>query len=132
MTTAPESRNSTPPVEAVDVHARRLHAAALAQVSPDALARLRRARQAATAAGPRRRPLFAPLLAGGAVAATLALAVVLRPDAPPPAGPSMAAVAAQAAPDPAATEPDPAETLQDDPGFYVWLGSPDGNAIAME
>ena len=32
----------------------------------------------------------------------------------------------------AAVGPDPAETLQDDPGFYVWLGSLDTHAIAME
>ena len=103
MTTAPQSHNPHP----VDACARRAHEGALAQLSPDTLARLRRARQAATAgaAEPRRRPLLAPWLAGGAVAATLALAVV---------------------------EADPADVLQEDPGFYVWLGSLDTHAIAME
>lgn len=127
MTTAPDSRDTRP----LDHHARQLHAAALAQVSPETLARLRLARHAASASEPRRRPLFAPWLAGGAVAATLALAVVLRPDPPAPGTPAVAADAAieYAA---AASNPDPAETLQDDPGFYVWLGSLDTNAIAME
>ena len=29
-------------------------------------------------------------------------------------------------------EADPADVLQEDPGFYVWLGSLDTHAIAME
>lgn len=125
MTTAPESRD----IHAADAHARHLHHAALAQISPDTLARLRRARHTANAAEPRRRPLLAPWLAGGAVAATLALAVVLRPAGPVPGAPAMVATAVS---ERTAGDTDPVETLQDDPGFYVWLGSLDTNAIAME
>ena len=131
MTTANESHDPHP----IDLHARRLHDAALAQVSPDTLARLRRARHAASTAEPRRRSLLAPWLAGGAVAATLALALVLRPGAPvspSPVTPVTLADTATIASDLAAVGPDPAETLQDDPGFYVWLGSLDTHAIAME
>lgn len=131
MTTAPQSRNPHP----VDACARRAHEGALAQLSPDTLARLRRARQAATAgaAEPRRRPLLAPWLAGGAVAATLALAVVLRPGgAPPTAAPATVAAAAPDATGLPLVEADPADVLQEDPGFYVWLGSLDTHAIAME
>ena len=32
----------------------------------------------------------------------------------------------------ALVEADPADVLQEDPGFYVWLGSLDTHAIAME
>ena len=129
MTTANESHDPHP----IDLHARRLHDAALAQVSPDTLARLRRARHAASTAEPRRRSLLAPWLAGGAVAATLALALVLRPGAPvSPTPPASVADTVAIASDLVPMEPDPAETLQDDPGFYVWLGSLDTHAIAME
>lgn len=130
MTTAPESRDPAS-IDTVDLHAWRLHQAALAQVSPDTRARLRQARHAAATVGPRRR-LFSPWLAGGAVAATLALAVVLRPAAPDPTPPAVVADATIAVPDLAAADSDPAEALQEDPGFYVWLGSLDTNAIAME
>ena len=94
MTTAPQSRNPHP----VDACARRAHEGALAQLSPDTLARLRRARQAATAsaAEPRRRPLLAPWLAGGAVAATLALAACRGPLPPASATPPEPAPAAPA------------------------------------
>lgn len=131
MTTVPGPLESHD-THAVDRHALQLHDAALMQLSPDTLARLRRGRQAATAAAPRRRPLPSSWLAGGAMAAALGLAVVLLPGTPAPPGPGPVADAATATPDLAAAEADPAETLQDDPGFYVWLGSLDSNALAME
>ena len=130
MTTASESRYPHP----LDACARRAHDGALAQLSPDTLARLRRARQAATsgAAEPRRRPLLAPWLAGGAMAATLALAVVLRPGGDPPTATPTTVAAAPDATGLPLVEADPADVLQEDPGFYVWLGSLDAHAIAME
>ena len=77
--------------------------------------------------------MLAPWLAGGAVAATLALAVVLRPGgAPPTAAPATVAAAAPDATGLPLVEADPADVLQEDPGFYVWLGSLDTHAIAME
>lgn len=118
MTTAPEP---------IDRRARQLHAEALAHVSPEVRARLRRARQEAMAAGTAR-PWWRlpPWLAGGAVAAALVVAVALRPDPGLPApeagnaGPAMATVV------------DPAATLEEDPGFYLWLASADVTALALE
>ena len=122
------------PCPSLDPLARQLHALALAQVAPHTLARLRDGRHAARAAGtPRHRPAFASWLAGGALAASLALAVVLRPGSPPAApAPARVADATLTAPASEAVADDPAAPLQDDPGFYVWLGSLDSNAIAME
>ena len=135
MTTAPQSRNPHP----VDACARRAHDGALAQLSPDTLARLREARREATAHASPRRPALAPWLAGGALASALVLAVVMHPGllAPlPAAGTTTATVpvdgtAADAA-FAAAADPDVAGPLQEDPGFYVWLESVDANALAME
>ena len=122
-----------------DADARRLHAAALAHISPRTLARLREARREATAHASPRRPALAPWLAGGALASALVLAVVMHPGllAPlPAAGTTTATVpvdgtAADAA-FAAAADPDVAGPLQEDPGFYVWLESVDANALAME
>ena len=118
----------------LDPQARQLHALALARVSPHTRARLRDGRHAATAAGvPRQRRAFASWLAGGALAASLALAAVLRPDSPPATpAPAVVADATGGASAREAVADDPAAPLQDDPGFYVWLGSLDSNAIAME
>lgn len=124
MTTAPDPIDFDP----IDSRARQLHAAALAHTSAPTLARLRQARRAAADAAPRRRPLFAPWLAGGAVAAAVALAVLLHPGVPTPDAPAVTG-----APDRlAAATADPAEPLQEDPGFYLWLDSADAVALAME
>lgn len=121
MTTAPDS---------LDQRARKLHAESLAHLSPEVLARLRRARHEATAAGatPRRRYGLAPWLAGGSVAAALALAVLLRPGllTTMPGTDTAAPAATIVAYD------DPVAPLQEDPGFYLWLGSVDATALAME
>jgi len=130
MTTAPDSaghdRIDRDP--AFDRQARQLHAAALAQTSPRTLARLRDARRAATSATPRRLPGLAPWLAGGGVAAALALAVLLHPGLFTTTPATGAATAAAAT----ASYGDPVEPLQEDPGFYLWLGSADATALAME
>ena len=113
MTTAPDR---------VDRYARQAHAAALAHVSPEALARLRDARrgEAGQSAAGWRRPSW---LAGGALAAALVLGVALRPEPLPPRQPTQAAVA---------TAEDLAGPLQEDPGFYLWLASADAPALALE
>jgi len=126
MTTAHESSG-----DSIDRDARQLYQAAVANVSPATLARLRQARHAATSATPRRRPLLASWLAGGAVAATLAVAVMLRPGAPVPSTPASYADVGEAAADFVA-EADPAVALENDPGFYLWLDSVDPTALAME
>lgn len=120
MTTAPDNHDP------LDRQARQLHAAALAHVSAPTLARLRDARRDASA----RRPALAPWLAGGAVAATLALVVLLQSVTSPVAPTAAPTVAANAPATSNAT--DPAEPLQEDPGFYLWLDSPDATALAME
>ncbi|WP_037060712.1 MULTISPECIES: hypothetical protein [Pseudoxanthomonas] len=127
MTTATESSG-----DSIDRHARQLHQAALANVSPATLARLRQARHAATSAPPRRRPLLASWLAGGAVAATLAVAVMLRPGAPAPDAPASYADGGEVPADFLAPATDPAVALENDPGFYLWLDSVDATALAME
>ena len=71
-------------------------------------------------------------LAGGAMAATLAVAVVLRPGGDPPTPTPTTVAAAPDATGLPLVEADPADVLQEDPGFYVWLGSLDAHAIAME
>ena len=94
MTTIPDNDNPT----SLDARARRLHADALATVSPRTLARLRDARRNATTPAPSRtRAPLGPWLAGGALAAGLALAVLMLPGvmpAPDRAAPSAPAVAA--------------------------------------
>ena len=127
MTTAPDLHDH----DDGDRQARQLHAAALVHTSAPTLARLRQARHA-TSAAPRRRPLFPPWLAGGAVAATVALAVVLMPGTQPAPSTGPAAATQVAAAPAAAATADPVQSLQEDPGFYVWLDSVDATALAME
>lgn len=129
MTTIPDPDRHSP----LDRQARQLHAEALARVSPRTLARLRDARRAAAATdGARRRPAFAPWLAGAALAASLALAAILLPGGQAPAPGPAATPAATVAAMPAAATPVPVEPLQEDPGFYLWLESADATALAME
>jgi hypothetical protein len=129
VTTIPDNDNPT----SLDARARRLHADALATVSPRTLARLRDARRNATTPAPSRtRAPLGPWFAGGALAAGLALAVLMLPGvmpAPDRAAPSAPAVAALPA---AGSTDDPAGPLQEDPGFYLWLDSVDATALAME
>ena len=126
MTTVPHHPAPDPAAGRLDLHARQLHAGALAHVSTPTLARLREARRAATAASSTTPARWrSPWLAGGAMAAALALAVVLRPE---PATPPDAGTGATVA----ATGEEPAGTLQEDPVFYLWLASADAPALALE
>jgi hypothetical protein len=118
MTTAPDP---------LDLHSRQLHAHAMANLSPRTLARLRGARRAAGDAGaPRRSTFLTRWLAGGAVAAAVALAVLVVPGDPAVA-PAPVGVG-----DVVAATGEPVVPLQEDPGFYLWLASADATALAME
>lgn len=117
MTTAPDP---------FDRRARQLHAESLAHVSPDVLARLRRARREAAAASSTARSRRLPSwLAGGAVAAAVVLAVALRPQ-PAPLPPDAGSATTVAVAD------ELAGPLQEDPGFYLWLASADVASLALE
>lgn len=113
-----------------DLEARQLHAQALRHLSPQVRRRLRDARRAsATSAPPQHR--LGWLLAGGAVAAVLVLALQLRPTAPKPAPAPVLA----AAPDPAERASQRAEldrelddmlaALDENPDLYLWLAAND-------
>ncbi len=108
-----------------DRRLRALHATALGATSPQTLARLRLARQQATAAPAARhgqRWLLAALPAVLAVA--FGLHLTLRPAVvPPPSSPLQASVAADA------FEDTDALPLEENPDLYVWLGS---TSLAME
>ena len=124
-----------------DQRARMLHRHALAGVSPKVLARLREARHAATAPTPghsalMRRPL-GWLLAGGGVAAAMALmlALQLQPTAPEPATSPRLANVVQQPTDPAERASDHAAldseiegmlaALDENPDLYLWLAAND-------
>lgn len=118
-----------------DLDARRHYAGALGQLSPQVRARLREARHA-TATSTARGHRLGWLLAGGAVAATLALMLVtqLRPAAPEPE-PSPRMATATPAPGPAERASQRAEidrelddmlaALDENPDLYLWLAAND-------
>ncbi len=118
-----------------DLAARSHYAQALGQLSPQVRARLRDARHAAaTSASSGHRVSW--LLAGGAVAATLALMLAgqLRPTAPDPA-PAPPMATATPALDPAERASQRAEidseledmlaALDENPDLYLWLATND-------
>lgn len=94
---------------------------ACAELDADTRSALRR-RRAAAMDSARRRPyrLLRPLAPAGALAAAVALAVALwvRPVPPRPEEPATAAISAEEA---AATVVQAAQTLDEDPEFYLWL-----------
>ena len=109
-----------------DIRARQAHAAALAQVSPQALARLRAARRQVPAPSRRAWPWLAATAFSGVLAVMIGLQW-LPSDSPPPQGEEPAIAAG--APD--ATLP--ANTLLDEnPDLYLWLASSDAPPLAME
>lgn len=119
-----------------DQQARRLHRAALAQVSPQTLMRLRSARHEARlnapAAGGHRTWRW---LTATAFSAVLAVGLGLQwlpraPDAPAttPAASSLA----QADSDASVEELGVSSALDEDPDLYLWLASADAQPLAME
>ncbi|MBB3275334.1 MULTISPECIES: hypothetical protein [Pseudoxanthomonas] len=110
-----------------DARARQAHAAALAQVSPRTLARLRAARHSAPAS--QRRAW--PWLTATAFSAVLAVMIGLQwlPSSPAPAPESPEPAITAATPDAAL----PANTLLDEnPDLYLWLASSEAPPLAME
>lgn len=120
----------------LDAQARRLHAAALSQVSPQTLSRLRAARHAAQAAEAPSRAGHWRWLAATAFTAVLAvgIGVQLMPADPalPPAGEQP--VASVAASSTGAQQDDfgAATLLDEDPDLYLWLASSEAQPLAME
>lgn len=115
---------STP---AADARCRALYRTALGATSAPTLARLRQARQAATAPGHARHG-WRWALAG--VPALLALALGLHPALHPPTAPVPAPAAAATAATAPAGEDDPGALLEENPDLYVWLDA--HPALAME
>ena len=113
-----------------DQRLRERHAEAVARISPRVRAQLAQRRNAAqrgdAAAAPRRG--LRPLAAGAAFAAVLALGLMLLPGTPDSAAPATEAAIADAS-TPAAA---PNTILDEDPEFYAWLASTDGQLLAME
>lgn len=135
----------------LDLHARALYRAAAATLSPTIQARLRAARRTAQAGAPApaRRVHVLAVPVAGLAAAAMALAVGLRLQAPDrPDGQRPEAAAATSAARPAATAPGrPAQSapiqqvgndetwlpmLDEDPDFYLWLGSDDASPATLE
>lgn len=107
-----------------DSRMRALHATALGATSPQTLARLRLARQHATAAPARHGPRWLLAALPAVLAVAFGLHLSLRPAVVPPApGNLQATVAADAFEDPDALP------LEENPDLYVWLGS---TSLAME
>ncbi len=115
-----------PDNDAFDRRAQQLHAAALAHISPLALARLRAARHAVQPAPTRRGWRW---VAATAFSAVLAVAVGVQfmphPSAPATPAPPVAATGVAAA-------SDYYTSLDENPDLYVWLASADGQRLASE
>jgi hypothetical protein len=120
-----------------DQQARRLHQAAVAQVSPQTLMRLRTARhenqRRAPAAGT---PRAWGWLTATAFSAVLAVGLGLQwlpraPDAPVPSPVATTSSNAQAS-DITADALGVPSALDEDPDLYLWLASADAQPLAME
>ncbi len=121
--------------DGLDRQARRLHQAALAQVSPQTLMRLRTARQEAgkhaPAAGHARTWRW---LTATALSAVLAVGIGLQwlPHDPAIPASTLVAAASPSDGDAAADELGSAGTFDEDPDLYLWLASSDAQPLAME
>jgi hypothetical protein len=120
----------------LDQQARQWHAAALKELSPATLARLRAARHAAQTGTDRAGSLHGQgrWLAATAFTALLAVAIGVRvlpwDDRPAPAvAPAAPAIAAG---DAGSNEFSTASALDEDPDLYLWLASADAPPLAME
>lgn len=122
------------PDRAFDQAMRRLHVQAVDQVSPATRARLRVARQAATApatAREHRRGSGWMLATGFAAVSALAIGMLLRPSPQAPAVTSPAPAVAAATT--ATFDADTAlATLDENPDLYLWLASNDDAMPAMD
>lgn len=108
-----------------DRRTRQLHATALASISPQTLAKLRAARNAATSpARPRHAWRWAAATAFSAVFA-VAIGVQFVPRTATPVAPAQPVASA------AATS-DYSTSLDENPDLYVWLASADGQRLASE
>lgn len=117
----------------IDQHARRLHRAAVAQVSPQTLMRLRAARHDASAQAPvAGRTRTWRWLTATAFSAVLAVGLGLQwlPRAPQATTPAVTATVAQG--DSLADELAVPSALDEDPDLYLWLASADAQPLAME
>jgi anti-sigma-K factor RskA len=105
------------------------HAEAVARISPRVRAQLAQRRHAAL----RGDAVAAPgwglrhLAVGTAFVAVLALGIALLPDTPDASAPAADAAIASAT-----SAPAPNTILDEDPEFYAWLASTDGQLLAME
>lgn len=119
----------------LDQQARRLHQAALAQVSPQTLLRLRTARHEAGRHAPATgRARTWRWLTATAFSAVLAVGLGLQwlPRTPSVADPTKVAAASPSDGDPIADELGVASTFDEDPDLYLWLASADAQPLAME
>ena len=119
----------------LDRQARRLHQAALAQVSPQTLMRLRAARHEAAQHAPRAgRAHPWRWLTATAFSAVLAVGLGVQwlprtPDTPvQPAAPSLAQADSELPTDAFGAS----GALDEDPDLYLWLASADAQPLAME
>lgn len=110
--------------ETFDARVRAAHDVAVARLSPKTQAQLvqRRRRALAAQGTPHARPALRWAVATLAVCA-IAIGVFRPLRGPAPSAPPLASATASAA---------PAETIDDNPDFYVWLASSDANALASE
>ncbi len=116
--------------EAFDRSLRQLHAAAVTQISPQTLARLRSARHGLQDAAAPRRGYAWRWLAASAFSAVLAVAIGLQfmpqPDPVPAAQPLIAAIDANDGYASGTT------ALDENPDLYLWLASSEAEPLAME
>lgn len=119
----------------LDRQARRLHQAALAQVSPQTLMRLRAARHEAGRQAPATgRARGWRWLTATAFSAVLAVGIGLQwlPRTPDLPASTTVAVTSPSDDDAIADEPVIAGTFDEDPDLYLWLASADAQPLAME
>lgn len=122
-----ESSNSSN--ETFDRDMRQLHGTAVANISPQTLARLRVARHAAQTTAPRRGHAWR-WIAASAFSAVLAVAIGVQflPRSIPVPGVQPMAAATRMGND----YSDSVATLDENPDLYLWLASSEAEPLAME
>ena len=114
--------------ESFDRRMRQLHATAMTQLSPQTLARLRRARQQAQTSAPRRGHAWR-WAAAAAFSAVLAVTIGLQLMPKPGSTPVKPVVATVSSDD---AYVDSVSALDENPDLYVWLASSEAEPLAME